>query len=73
MTNILAIHDSHNASICEINNNNIIYFQEAERLDKRKKSSYWPVLLNKYRDKTFDTIIFVTLPKEGNRAMFQKN
>jgi carbamoyltransferase len=59
MTHILAIHDSHNASICEIDNGNIVYFQEAERLDKNKKSSNWIILLKKYQNKVFDKIIFV--------------
>tara|TARA_R110002153_G_C13286895_1_gene494582 strand:+ start:49 stop:1611 length:1563 start_codon:yes stop_codon:yes gene_type:complete len=57
---ILALHNSHNASICEINNGNIVYFQEAERLDKSKKSDNWPILLNKYSNQNFDKIIFIT-------------
>ena len=59
MSRILALHNSHNASICEINNGDIIYFQEAERLDKKKKSFNWQILLEKYQNKTFDKIIFV--------------
>jgi predicted NodU family carbamoyl transferase len=59
MLSVLALHDSHNASVCEINDGNIVYFQEAERLDKNKKSSNWKVLLEKYKNKTFDKIIFV--------------
>ena len=59
MSNILAIHNSHNASVCEIKNDNIIYYQEAERLDKNKKSSNWEILLEKYEGKNFDKIIFV--------------
>ena len=31
VSHVLALHDSHNASICEINDGNIVYFQEAER------------------------------------------
>ena len=61
MSHVLAFHDSHNASICEINDGNIIYFQEAERLDREKRSDNWLVLLNKYRDKNFDTIIFAAV------------
>jgi carbamoyltransferase len=56
---ILALHDSHNASICEINNNDIIYYQEAERIDKKKKSENWTFLFKKYQDEYFDKIIFV--------------
>ena len=59
MDRILAVHNSHNASICEINNNKIVYFQEAERLIKKKKSSYWPILFNKYKNQKFNKIIFV--------------
>ena len=59
MSRILAVHNSHNASICEIHNNDIIYFQEAERLDKKKKSNNWKVLLKKYKGQNFDKIIFV--------------
>jgi len=58
MSRILAVHNSHNASICEINNGYIIYFQEAERIDRRKKSENWQILFNKYKDQQFDKIIF---------------
>tara|TARA_R110002060_G_scaffold78362_1_gene91443 strand:- start:1647 stop:3218 length:1572 start_codon:yes stop_codon:yes gene_type:complete len=58
MSRILAIHNSHNASICEINNGNIIYFQEAERIDRRKKSHNWSILFRKYKDQQFDKIVF---------------
>ena len=58
MTKILALHDSHSASICEIENNKIIYFQEAERLNRKKKSGDWLILLDKYKNKSFDTVIF---------------
>ena len=58
MTKILALHDSHSASICEIENNKIIYFQEAERLNRKKKSGDWLILLDKYNNKSFDTVIF---------------
>lgn len=56
---ILTIHDSHNASICEVENNKIIYFQEAERLNRIKKSHNWEILLEKYKNKKFNEIIFV--------------
>ena len=69
MSRILALHDSHNASICEINNDNIVYFQEAERLNKIKKSSDWSILLKKYQNKVFDKIIFVHTVLE-NREHF---
>jgi carbamoyltransferase len=59
MSRILALHNSHNASICEIDDNNIIYFQEAERLDGIKRSTNWPILLHKYKNQNFDKIIFV--------------
>jgi len=59
VSSILAIHNSHNASICEIKDDSIIYFQEAERLDRNKKSSNWQILLEKYKGKNFDKIIFV--------------
>jgi predicted NodU family carbamoyl transferase len=58
MSRILAVHNSHNASICEINNNNIIYFQEAERIDRWKKSQNWSILFKKYKDQQFDKIVF---------------
>lgn len=59
MARILAIHDSHNASVCEINNDKIIYFQEAERLDKWKRSTNWEILLKKYANERFNEIVFV--------------
>ena len=59
MSRVLAIQNSHNASICEINDNVIVYFQEAERLDKIKKSNKWEILLYKYKNETFDNVIFV--------------
>jgi|TARA_R110000765_G_scaffold43132_1_gene90601 carbamoyltransferase len=59
MSRILAVHNSHNASICEIDKGNIIYFQEAERLNRFKKSNNWEILFNKYRNQKFDKIIFV--------------
>lgn len=59
MSRILAIHNSHNASICETEADKIIYFQEAERLDKVKKTSNWIILLDKYKNNKFDKIIFV--------------
>jgi len=59
MTRILALHNSHNASICEINDNKIIYFQEAERLNGKKKSNDWKVLLKKYKNENFDKVIFI--------------
>jgi carbamoyltransferase len=68
MSSVLALHDSHNASICEVNNGNIIYFQEAERLDKNKKSSNWKILLEKYKNKIFDKIIFVHTGSDNNES-----
>jgi carbamoyltransferase len=65
---ILALHDSHNASICEINDGNIVYFQEAERLDKNKKSSNWEILLEKYKNENFDKIIFVHTGPDNNES-----
>tara|TARA_Y100000592_G_scaffold63357_1_gene98787 strand:+ start:206 stop:1762 length:1557 start_codon:yes stop_codon:yes gene_type:complete len=59
MSRILAVHNSHNASICEIDNSNIIYFQEAERIDKNKKSHNWLILFYKYKNQQFDKLIFV--------------
>ena len=70
MSRVLALHNSHNASICEINNQKIVYFQEAERIDRIKKSPNYRVLLNKYKDQKFDKIIFINaqytynVPKE---------
>ena len=59
MSRILAVHNSHNASICEINNNKIVYFQEAERIDKNKKSKDFFVLFQKYKNQKFDKFILV--------------
>jgi len=59
MSRILAVHNSHNASICEMNDNEIIYFQEGERLDRAKHTKNWQILFNKYRNEKFDKIIFV--------------
>lgn len=59
MSKVLTLHDSHNASLCEVEDNKIIYFQEAERLNSIKYSDTWQILLEKYRDKKFDEIIFV--------------
>jgi len=56
---ILSVHNSHNASICEIHDNKIIYFQEAERLDGVKKSRNWLILLQKYTGSKIDKFIFV--------------
>ncbi len=53
MSRILAVHNSHNASICEINNNEVIYHQEAERLDRFKGSKNWSVLFDKYKNQKF--------------------
>jgi len=71
MSRILAVHNSHNASICEINNNDIIYFQEAERLDRSKKSKNWEILFDKYRDQKFDKIIFLQAVEE--KAIFKES
>jgi carbamoyltransferase len=56
---ILAFHDSHNASVCEIMDGKIVYSQEAERLDKIKRSTSLPVLLEKYKNQKADKVIFV--------------
>ena len=50
MTRIVAFHDSHNASVCEIKNKEIIYVQEAERLDRSKRSTNIEVLVEKYKN-----------------------
>ena len=55
----LSVQNSHNASICETNNNKIVYFQEAERLDGIKKSTNWTILLRKYTNTKIDKFIFV--------------
>ena len=68
MSSVLALHDSHNASICEVDDGNIVYFQEAERLDKNKKSSNWEILLEKYKNKIFDKIIFVHTGSKNNES-----
>jgi carbamoyltransferase len=74
MSSILALHDSHNSSICEIDNGNVVYFQEAERLDKNKKSNNWEILLEKYTNKIFDKIIFVNTKKNNKfHEEFVKN
>jgi|TARA_R100001460_G_scaffold59394_1_gene99225 carbamoyltransferase len=59
MSRIIAVHNSHNASICEIQNNKIVYFQEAERIDKNKKSRNFYVLFKKYQNQKFDKFILV--------------
>jgi len=59
MARILAVHNSHNASICEIQNNEIVYFQEAERLNKQKKTNDFTVLFKKYKNQKFDKFILV--------------
>jgi carbamoyltransferase len=56
---VLSLHDSHNSSICEINNNEIIYYQEAERINKEKKTNNWTILFEKHKNEYFDKIIFV--------------
>jgi len=56
---ILAVHNSHNASICEIKDGEIIYFQEAERINRIKKSHVWTDNLHNYRDQHVDKFIFV--------------
>jgi len=75
MEKILAVHNSHNSSICEIENDKIIYFQEAERIDKKKKSTNWFVTLLKYKNKNFNKIIFINTSlhqyKESQTALFK--
>jgi len=74
MNRILSIHNSHNSSICEIKDNTIIYFQEAERLDKIKRSSNWTILLNKYQNQIFDQIIFINaVDSSENKLHLDKN
>ena len=68
MSRILAVHNSHNASICETNDNNIIYFQEAERLDKVKNTTNWIILLDRYKNNKFDKIIFINAVDDGDVA-----
>lgn len=68
MSHVLALHNSHNASICEINDGDIIYFQEAERLNKIKKSRDWTILLEKYKNKTFDKVIFIHTLEKYNES-----
>lgn len=68
MSRILAVHNSHNASICETRDNNIIYFQEAERLNKIKKTVDWTILLDKYKNNDFDKIIFINAVDDGDIA-----
>tara|TARA_R100000479_G_scaffold50848_1_gene23805 strand:+ start:67 stop:1605 length:1539 start_codon:yes stop_codon:yes gene_type:complete len=55
----LSVQNSHNASICEVDNKKIVYFQEAERLDGIKKSTNWIILLQKYLNTEIDKFIFV--------------
>ncbi len=59
MEKILALHNSHNASVCEIEDGKIIYFQEAERINRVKRSTDFSVLLHKYTNQSFDKIILV--------------
>ena len=66
---VLALHDSHNSSICEIDNNEIIYYQEAERIDKKKKSNNWTFLFERYQDECFDKIIFVFSYNRKNESI----
>ena len=68
---VLSLHDSHNASICEINNNEIIYYQEAERINKEKKTNNWTVLFEKYQDECFDKIIFVFSYNPKNQSVIK--
>jgi predicted NodU family carbamoyl transferase len=58
MTRIVAFHDSHNSSVCEIKNQEIIYVQEAERLDGVKRSSNIEILVEKYKNQHIEKIIF---------------
>jgi len=67
MAHVLAIQNSHNASVCEIKDNRVIYFQEAERLNKVKKSPNWSALLHKYSGYNFDEIIFVHSSSEDKQ------
>ena len=73
MSRILAVHNSHNASICEINNNKIVYFQEAERIDKNKKSKDFFVLFQKYKNQKFDKFILVMHYNLNKYNFFKKN
>ena len=69
MTRIVAFHDSHNASVCEIKDKEIIYVQEAERLDKNKRSANIEVLVKKYKNQHIQKIIF-TLNKVNEISKF---
>ncbi len=74
MSRILAIHNSHNASICETDADKIIYFQEAERLNKKKQTKEFYVLLNKYKNNKFNKIIFINAvnQSDSNKNAFEK-
>ena len=56
---IVAFHNSHNASVCEIKNKEIVYSQESERINNIKKSNNLSVLINKYKQQKVDKLIFL--------------
>lgn len=57
---IVAFHNSHNSSVCEIKDKEIVYVQEAERLDGIKRSKNIEVLVQKYKNQHIEKIIYVT-------------
>jgi len=54
---IVAFHNSHNASVCEIKNKEIVYSQESERINNIKKSNNLSVLINKYKQKNINILM----------------
>jgi len=72
VNSILALHNSHNASICEIKNKEIVYFQEAERLTQKKRSNDWKILLKKYINKNFDKIVFINSKTDSSYALITR-
>lgn len=60
VSTIVAFHNSHNASVCEIKNKEIVYVQEAERLDGIKRSKNIEVLVQKYKNQHIEKIIYAT-------------
>lgn len=60
MSRIVAFHNSHNSSVCEIKDKEIIYVQEAERITRRKKSEDIQCLVEKYKNQHIETIVYAT-------------
>jgi len=72
MNRIVAFHDSHSSSVCEIRDKKIFYVQEAERLDEKKRSSNMEALIEKYKNQHIEKIIYANITNEDPNSKVLK-